>query len=187
MFPNYKLKLLVVLAFFPIVTLGQPTVKTGSIGFLTNSRSFGPLKLGSDIDALPYQKLSFLEDNNKPDSDSCFTYQFMDSTMTDLEGIVPLYGVCIRTYKNKIVNIYIFFSKNYGYALLRNFLTLYGLFTSKPDDYLDFYKWTSKSVDLTLRYEPKKSLGMAIYTWNEINDNLTHKSLEQVNVNLPKH
>jgi hypothetical protein len=98
--------------------------------------------------------------------------------MADIDGIIPLNAVCIRTYKNKIVNIYVFFSKNFGYAVLRSFITLYGLFTSKPDDYLDIYDWKSKSVDLNLRYIQTMSLGMATFTWNEIHDKLPHRPLE---------
>jgi hypothetical protein len=169
---------LVIITFLPLFTFGQRAVRSGSIAFLTYNQGFATLKLGSDITLLPKEKLSFLEGNDKADFDSCLTYQITDSLMVDIDGIIPLDAVCIRTYKNKIVNIYAFFSRNFGYAVLRSFITSYGLFTSKPDDYLDIYDWKSTSVDLNLRYVQTTSLGMATFTWNEINDKLPHRPLK---------
>jgi hypothetical protein len=172
MFAHYRLKgLLFIMTLLPMLTFGQRVVKSGSVNFLAYENGFGVLKLGSDISLLPSFKLSFLENNNKPDADDCLTYRFTDSTMTDLDGVIPLDAVCLRAYKNKIVNIYIFFHRGDGYAVLRSFINSYGLFTSKPDDYADIYNWQSKSVNLCLRYQAKIPLGMATFTFNEI-DNL---------------
>jgi len=89
-----------------------------------------------------------------------------------LAGDLKLDLIGIRTYKNKIVNIYLFFKLSDGYKILRVLLTNYGLFTDRPYDYADIYNWDSSTINLSLRYNVKVDLGVAIFTCNRLENEI---------------
>jgi hypothetical protein len=123
---------------------------------------------------IPKSKLFYLDDDSRLDADSCYKFEYRDTSLLKVGNDFYLDLVGIRTYKNKVVNIYLFFKKSDGYKLLNNFLAAYGVFTSKPDDYSDIYEWHSSMIDVSLRYQSDNDLGLgiAVYTFKRQEDQL---------------
>jgi hypothetical protein len=156
--------LLLPLAVFP----QGKVIKPGSLAYLKLVNGYNGIVLGSEVTQLTKSKLEFLDGDSKLDADSCLKLAFNDTTVLKVGKDLYLDMIGLRTYKNRIVNIYVFFKKSDGYKVFRDFLTTFGLFTSKPNDYADIYNWTSANVDLSLRYEDKVDLGVAVFTCNPL-------------------
>jgi len=158
---------LILLMVIPFFAFSQ-SKKPGSIEYLKYSNGFENIFVGSDLSQLPGYKLAFLDNDNKFDADSCLKFEYKDANLLKLADDLKLDLIGIRTYKNKVVNIYLFFKLSDGYKILRVFLTNYGLFTNRPNDYADIYDWNSSTVNLSLRYNVKVDLGVAIFTCNRL-------------------
>jgi len=158
---------ILLLIVIPFVAFSQ-SKKAGSIEYLKYSNGFGNILLGSDLSQLPGYKLAFLDNDNKFDADSCLKFEYRDPNLLKLAGDLNLDLIGIRTYKNKVVNIYLFFKLSDGYKILDAFLTNYGLFTDRPYNYADIYDWNSSTVNLSLRYNVKVDMGVAIFTCNRL-------------------
>jgi hypothetical protein len=161
----------IILMVLPFFSYSQ-SKKTGSIEYLKFTNGFNGITLGSDLQHLPDYKLEFLDGDNQLDADSCLMFEYEDTGLLKLDSNLNIQLIGLRTYKDKVVNIYVFFKLSDGYKVLHNFLTNYGLFTSKPSDYVDIYNWTSSKINLSLRYEVKVDLGVAIFTCNDLEDEI---------------
>ncbi len=159
------------LIFSPFFSYSQ-SKKPGSIEYLKFVNGFNGITLGADLRHLPGYKLIYLDGNNKLDADSCLLFEYADADLLKLDTDLNIQLIGLRTYKDKVVNIYLFFKLSDGYKMLHNFLTNYGLFTSKPSDYVDIYNWNSNKINLSLRYEVKVDLGVAIFTCNQLEDEI---------------
>jgi hypothetical protein len=147
--------------------------KEGTLAYLKLSNGTKDFKLGSDIAASQLKNLIYLEGNDgTPDADSCVTYEYNAGNQLKLDKDLNLEHICLRLYKNKIVNIYVFFKQKEGYSLLRNFLKNYGMFTARPDNYLDNYRWDSSEVTLSLNYTRNNDLGVAVFTSVNLNNEI---------------
>jgi hypothetical protein len=171
--------ILIVLIFSPFFSYSQPK-KQGTIEYLKFTNGFNGIKLGADLQHLPDYKLAFLDGDNQFDADSCLMFAYEDPDLLKLDSNLNVQLIGLRTYKDKVVNIYIFFKLSDGYKMLHNFLTNYGLFTSKPSDYVDIYNWTSSKINLSLRYEVKVDLGVAIFTCNDLEDEIAKMKERQL-------
>ena len=141
------------------------SIQPGALAYLKDHNGIGGFKLGAYLTVNQAQDLSYIEgENGKPDADSCITYEYRPENGLKIEGGLNVNHICLRTYKNKLVNIYVFFNRAEGYLVLRRFLQWYGTFTAKPNDYLDIYDWDSNSVKLSLRYHLDTDQGMAVYS-----------------------
>jgi len=138
--------------------------KPGSIEYLKFTNGYESIILGSNISDIPESKLTYLDGERKFDADSCLKYAYKDTTILKVGNDLYLDLIGIRTFRNRVVNIYLFFKKKEGYKALRSFLSSYGLFTSKPNDYVDIYNWDSTSISLSLQYELNSELGVAVFT-----------------------
>jgi hypothetical protein len=140
-------------------------LKTGSIAYLTlNNGPGNTVVLGSDIKDLQAANLSYLDGDSRVDADSCLKYAYNDPNVLDLGDSLNLDLVGIRAYRDKIVNIYLFFKMTDAYKVLQKFIGMYGQFTDRPDNYSDIYNWNSGLLTLSLRYKYKADLGVAIFT-----------------------
>ncbi|SEO43609.1 hypothetical protein ACFGVS_15110 [Mucilaginibacter sp. AW1-7] len=140
-------------------------LKTGSISYLTlNNGPGNNVVLGSDIKDLQAANLSYLDGDSRADADSCLRYAYTDPNVLDLGDSLNLDMVGIRAYRDKIVNIYLFFKMTDAYKVLQKFISMYGQFTDRPDNYSDIYNWNSSLLTLSLRYQYKADLGVAIFT-----------------------
>jgi response regulator of citrate/malate metabolism len=147
------------------------TIQLGSIRNLYNSNGFKNLVLGSDIGPLA-NNLNYLDDNSRTDADSCIMYSCANDDMLDIDSTLKLDMVGIRTYKNKIVNIYLFFNQKDAYKVLQNFLQNYGQYTQKPIEYADVYCWNTDKVSLSLSYSADVDKGVAVFTFNPMLQNI---------------
>ena len=161
------------LVFTPFIAFPQ-SGKPGSIEYLKLCNGYNGIKLGSDVNVIPKSKLYYLDNDSRLDADSCYKFEYRDTSLLKVGNDFYLDLVGIRTHKNKVVNIYLFFKKSDGYKLLNTFLASYGVFTSKPDDYSDIYNWHSSMIDVSLRYQSDNDLGLgiAVYTFNRQDDEL---------------
>jgi len=164
----YAVKTLFV--FFMLLPLSvfsqERVIKPGSLAYLKFVNGYNGIVLGSDVKQLTKNKLEFLDGDDKFDADSCLKFAYSDTTVLKVGNDLYLDMIGLRTYKNRIVNIYVFFKRSDGYKVFRDFLSTFGLFTSKPNDYADIYNWTTSTVNLSLRYEDKIDLGVAVFTCN---------------------
>lgn len=159
---EYLRALAIVLFFVPVLAFSQPA--KGTVDYLSYSNGFRGIQLGQEMKDIKGYRMNFLDNISKVDADSCLKYECIptdsvktaDSLETDLIGI--------RVFRNKVVNIYVFFKRKDGFNVLSNFLASYGTFTSKPDNYADVYNWDTQSISLSLKYELKVDLGVAIFS-----------------------
>ncbi|MCO5948021.1 hypothetical protein [Mucilaginibacter flavidus] len=164
---NKFLLLFFILLHIPNFSSAQKK-KIGTLEYLKYSNGIQGLTLGADINTLNYSNLKYLDDDNKFDADSCLKFAIGDTTVLKINGDLNLDLIGIRTYKNKIVNIYLFFRKTDAYILLHNFLSTYGVFTSKPVEYSNMYNWDSGTVSLSLMYQADVDDGVAVFTCNPL-------------------
>ncbi len=139
--------------------------KEGSLNYLQQCNGFNDLRLGADIKQIPKADLKFMDGDNTMDADSCLKYEYKGANL-NLDDNLDLDMVGIRTYKNKIVNIYVFFKKEDGDKVLENFLANYGNCTDKPQDFV--YDWNAANLSLSLRYKLDTDLGIAVFTNNKL-------------------
>ena len=157
-----------------LLLLGAPKLlpaqgkQVGTLDFLTAANGINGINLGADITSLGYSNLSFLDGDASFDPDSCQRFAISDSIALKINNKLTLDLIGIRTYKNKIVNIYLFFRQADAYLILNDFLSAYGVFTSKPVEYANIYNWNSKSVSLSLMYRPDIDDGIAVFTCNPL-------------------
>jgi len=148
-------------------------LKTGSISYLTlNNGLSNNVVLGADIKELQAANLSYLDGDSHIDADSCLKYAYNDPNVLALGDSLNLDMVGIRTYKDKIVNIYLFFKMTDAYKVLKQFISMYGQFTDRPDNYSDIYNWNSSLLSLSLRYQYKADLGVAIFTCKRLQNEI---------------
>jgi hypothetical protein len=164
---KHLLLLFVVLLYIPNFLSAQKT-KIGTVEFLKSTNGINGINLGADINSLGYSNLSYLDGDDRFDADSCLKFAISDSTALRINNNLSLDMIGIRTYKNKIVNIYLFFRKSDAYLILNNFLSIYGVFTSKPFEYSNIYNWDSSAVSLSLMYRTDVDDGIAVFTCNPL-------------------
>lgn len=166
-----------------LITLWSPSITfaqgagQGSIDYLKYCNGINNIILGSDVQNLGVSKLSYLDGDSRIDADSCFKYEYKDERLLAMGDSLNLDLIGIRTYKDKVINIYLFFKMNDAYKVLNNFINAYGQFTDRPDNYTDIYNWNSSMVNLTLRYQYKADLGIAIFTSKQLEDEMMANKL----------
>jgi hypothetical protein len=154
--------LFIVILFMSTFSSAQK-LKLGSMDF-KSAIGYKNIMLGADIGSLNFSKLDYLDGDNSFDADSCINYAVCDSSVLKFNDKIRLDMIGIRTYKNKIVNIYLFFPKPEGYGMLNNFISTYGGFFSKPNENSNIYNWDSKNVTLSLMYQADVADGVAEFT-----------------------
>ncbi|MDB5017413.1 MAG: hypothetical protein JWQ84_2245 [Mucilaginibacter sp.] len=158
--------ILLVLTIHPAQSLSQP-IKQGSLEYLKHTNGVKDIILGADVSSIPGYKIGYMDGDYHVDADSCLKLNYKDSDLK-LGDDLPLDLIGIRTFKNKVVNIYLFFKKADGYKVLQSMLDSYGLFTDRPDNYKDIYNWNTKQVSLSLMYDANVDLGVAVFTCNNL-------------------
>lgn len=155
--------------------------KAGSLAYLKAQNGIGGFNLGGLLTGEQEQALAYLDgEGSKPDADSCITYEYHPEKPLELEGGLTASHICVRTYEHKVVNIYVFFNRDQGYKMLRNFLHWYGTFTAKPNDYQDVYMWESRTVKLLLSFHPDDEQGIAVYTSVPLTNTLNARNAKRL-------
>jgi hypothetical protein len=110
-----------------------------------------------------------MDGDNVPDADSCVSYVFyQNKEVLKVDSDMELQQVGLRVFKNKIVNIYLFFNIKDSYKILRDFLKDYGQFNELPKEYASIYVWNTRKVGLSLEYQADVETGVAIFTSNDL-------------------
>ncbi|MEO3403638.1 hypothetical protein AAFN85_07025 [Mucilaginibacter sp. CAU 1740] len=169
---------LLILSVTPSLVWSQSAVN-GSVESLKANNGFGNLVLGHNITELPAQNLTYLDGDSRVDPDSCLKYQYNDDKLLTLGDSLSLDAIGLRTYQNKIVNVYLFFKMQDAYKVLSNFLNAYGPCTSRPDAYSDIYNWDTSQLSLSLRYQVKTEIGVAIFTSKEMENTMAADKYSQ--------
>jgi hypothetical protein len=185
-------KLAIMLLCFPAITFSQQK-RPGSIEYLKSCNGLNGITLGADINLLPRDKLAYMDGDATLDADSCLKFEYRNYDLFKLGDGLKLDLIGLRTYKNKIVNIYLFFKRAEGYKALSVFLNDYGSFTGKPDDYADIYNWDTSLLNLSLKYELRVDLGVAVLTSKQLVNEIemvkekakARMFLEQLAIQLP--
>jgi hypothetical protein len=146
----------------------------GSIAHLSLQNGFKQLVLGTET-SLADRKMIYMDGDSRLDADSCLKFEYHDDELLKLDSTMQFNLAGLRTYKGKIVNVYLFFKKSNGYKVLSYFLNQYGLFTSKPQEYQNIYNWDTQKVSLSLNYDLNDDLGIAVFSFNNLTDLLTEK------------
>jgi hypothetical protein len=172
-----KLGLIVIAIFFHSSAFSQhrhrvrqqpplPAIESGSSAYLLASNGFKQLKLGEDIKNLEMDKLGYMDGVDSLDKDSCYKLVYQDDEIRNMGNGLTLNLVGLRVYKNKIVNIYLFFPRDAGFNVLQKLEADYGKFTNAPGEFM--YDWKTNGTSLLLRYTPVTDMGVAIFTCNQI-------------------
>jgi len=90
---------------------------------------------------------------------------------------IDLDMVGLRVYNGRIINIYLFFKKEYGYQMFQSFKSEYGNCTQRNSDFT--YSWDSESVKLYLEYD-KEYLGIAIFSSKKLYQEIAQNNLRRI-------
>lgn len=161
--------------FMPCLVHSQ-AIKSGSAQYLQAANGFKDLKLGSITKLIPSYKLAYMDGNNKPDADSCYRYIYQDDNILNLADGLMLDRVGLRTYNNRIVEIYLFFRYADGYKVLKNFIANYGACNDLPADFT--YIWNTGDVNLSLHYEEGLDLGVAVFSSKKMRQLVQQNSIK---------
>lgn len=173
-----KAVLFFIILCLPVLAFSQ-NEKKGSIEFLKSCNGFHGIKLGSYLSAIPACKLTYMDGISQFDADSCLSYIYQDDKVLKVDSDFKLAQIGIRAYKNQIVNIYLFFDINDAYKILRDFLANYGQFNELPQEYADIYNWNTSKLNVSLKYQAKIDIGVAIFTCNELTEEIDNMKQEQ--------
>lgn len=169
-FSAYKPLIALVGMMVCLAANAQPE-RLGSIYSLERSNGFKDIRLGAYTGEAKY-KFDYMDGDSRLDADSCLKFDCNDSTLLKVADGLRLDMVGIRTYKGKIVNIYLFFKLSDGFKMLSHFLGAYGMFTSRRDGYSDVYYWDTGRVRLGLFYSVNTDLGVAVFTSKSLQDEI---------------
>lgn len=149
----------------------------GNLQNLQSKNGYKGIVLGSDISTLPTDKLSSLDDA-KTTPDSIRRFDYKDTSLYKISDIIKLSAIVISTYKNKILNITLVYDKKDGYSILEIFERAFGLYTDRPNMFMDKYNWYSSKVKLAVNFENKGPFAYAIYTCNDLQSEVDQKMLK---------
>jgi len=139
---------------------------------LSQVNGFGNIRLGENVSLISKSKLAFMDNDSIPDIDGCVKYEYRDLERIKNDSNLDLDLVGIRVYKNKIINIYLFFKKENGFQVFQAFESNYGGYTQRTSDFT--YNWETDNVRLYLEYD-KQDLGIAIYSCKQLYQELDQK------------
>jgi hypothetical protein len=149
----------------PCIIFCQPK-QNELLEHLRSGNGFKQIELGADIRQLERDKLSYLDDVDSVDSEGCNKFCYRDSSMLYLGNGLFLKQVGLRTYKDRIVNIYLFFPRGAGHDMLKYFEANYGKSTDVPGEFM--FDWKTTGVTLSLRYNQPSEMGIAIFSSDNI-------------------
>jgi hypothetical protein len=138
------------------------SVETGLLKYPLAANGFKNLKLGEFTKLIPVYRLVYMDGNDMPDADSCYRYIYNDNNILGLADDITLNKVGFRTYKNQIIEIYLFFRHVDGYKVLKDFVANYGTWNNRPTDFT--YIWENGDVSLSLCYKDDLELGVVIFS-----------------------
>jgi len=147
--------------FLPGIARTQ-SVETGLLKYPLAANGFKNLKLGEFTKLIPIYRLVYMDGNDTPDADSCYRYIYEDDNILGLADGITLNKVGFRTYKSRIIEIYLFFRHEDGYKVLKDFVANYGSWNNRPTDFT--YIWDIGDVSLSLCYKDDLELGVAIFS-----------------------
>jgi hypothetical protein len=176
---RYCLRLAVALTILclPVMANAQGT-RAGSIEYLKSANGLNNIRLGADVRTLGLSNLPYMDGDSRVDADSCLKYAYNDEQVLAMADSVNLDMIGIRTYKDRVVNIYVFFKMSDAYKVLNNFISTYGQFTERPDNYADVYNWNTNTVNLSLNYQYKGDLGVATFTSKPVENEIASDKLK---------
>ena len=162
---------------FPCFIFCQSQQK-GSLEYLRLSNGFKQIELGSDVGRLERNKLFNMDDADTTDSDNCHKFCYRDNDILYLGKGLFLNQVGLRTYRNRIVNIYLFFPRSAGYAILKYFEADYGKYSDVPGEFM--YDWKTTGVTLSLRYSRAIEMGVAIFTCSDVEKQIVEEESKRI-------
>jgi hypothetical protein len=169
-------KIVTIILAIPLFSYSQD-INLGSINNLKASNGFGNIYLGENISLIPKYKLAFMDNDSIPDIDGCIKYEYRDLDKINNDNNLDLDLVGIRVYKNKIINIYLFFRKEDGYKIFQSFESNYGGYSQRLGDFT--YNWDADNVKLCLEYD-KEDLGIAIYSCKKLYQEIDRNKSQQL-------
>jgi len=170
--------LVAILITLPLLSFGQTIHTSGSLKYLRVANGYNGITLGSDVRQLT-GSLSYMDGDGRIDADSCIKYACVDQAVLKMDTDMQLDMVGLRTYKNRIVNIYLFFNVKDAYKILAAFLRNYGQYTEKPIEYANIYNWNAGDVTLSLKYNPDIDKGVAIFSFNPLTNEIADMRRKQ--------
>jgi len=168
-------KFVIILLVIPSFSYSQD-IKLGALSNLSAANGFDNIFLGENINLIPKSKLAYLDNDSIPDIDGCKKYEYRDLDRINNDSSLALNLVGIRVYKNKIINIYLFFKKEDGYHIFQSFESNYGNYTQRVSDFT--YNWETDNVKLYLEYD-KEDLGIAIYSCKQLYHEIERNKAQQ--------
>lgn len=144
-----KKQLLTILLFLFVTSvansqdLATSAPEAGSKKFLDYKNGFKDIKLGSDIaDLSDKVKLVDKEQN---------FYEFLE--IADLKiGTSKINSIALATYNGKIKDIFISLEKGSGNTIFSVLREAYGIYSDRPNQFMDKYYWLGNKVRLILDF-----------------------------------
>ncbi len=94
---------------------------------------------------------------------------FYDVNGEDLNiGDNPIRSIAVTTFEGRISKIIILFDKEVGYKIREVLFQAYGLFTNRPNRFMDKYEWEGSEVELNLDYDSTSNEGMMLLSSKKI-------------------
>lgn len=127
----------------------------GKISELDTKNGFKTLVLGDTLKELTkFKHLGDVDENVK----------MYDAIGIDKKiGDITLESVSIISFHNKISTIVVYFDKKDGYKIHDVFSKAYGLYSERPNRFMDKYEWYGKNVRLILDYDDTRKEGSIMF------------------------
>ena len=159
----------------PFITFAQ----SGTKNALSDKNGFKTLVLGSSIAPIK-SKLKTYDDRPKMNADSSYFADYTDTSLYNI-GDIKLNGITLRIYKEKILSIIVTFDRSVGSELNLTYIKAFGMYSDRPNRFMDKYYWYSQNVNLMLNYDQTQKLPVAMYTCVPLNDEIEKIQLAKRN------
>ncbi|SHG07775.1 hypothetical protein [Pedobacter caeni] len=138
---------LTILLSSTIVAFGQNETGTapaaGSLKYLDYKNGFKEIRLGADISTIS-TKVKLVDKENQ-------YYDYMDNSGLKI-GSANVKSITLIAFNGKIKDIFIFLEKETGTAVNRILREAYGMYSEKPNRFMDKYYWKGSKVRLIYNF-----------------------------------
>lgn len=154
-------RLLFVWFFLFLTTLTTRAQELGKIENLDEKNGFKNILLGEVINSDKYKYIGNGDGNSK----------FYDLITNDLKiGQIPIESISIISYENRVHMIVVYFEKKHGISIENVLYKAYGLYTERPNRFMDVYKWESNKVKMKLDYDDTTENASLVFISKPISD-----------------
>lgn len=117
----------------------------GDINNLDKKNGFKSITLGDSVSNK--EKYKFLGDG----ADETIFYDVINEELKI--GEIPLKSISVSSFKGQVASVFVVYDHSKGYLIKDVLNKAYGLYTDRPNRYMDKYDWEGRKVKIHLNYD----------------------------------